>query len=350
MSSILSNTAILAAAGSRKTEHVVESALRVKQGRVLIATYTNENKRHIINRIEQKVGTVPANIVVTGWFTFLIGQCAKPYQRALTDKVFHIQGLNFKAQRNRFTKKTNVGRYFFDRNADMYRDGVADFVVELNRATDGAVIKRLERIYSHIFIDEMQDLVGYDLDVLDLLFASTIRVLLVGDPRQHMLATNCGSRHKKYRGKGQADWLAERKAICTCESRMESYRCNQGICDFADALFPEMPKTVSVEMHATGHDGIFTVTPEDVPAYCTQYDPVTVLRHDRTFDTLGLPSINIGVAKGRTFDRVIIFPTRPMLAYLRDKDPTKLKAPEKLYIAVTRARYSVTFVVPDAKE
>jgi DNA helicase-2/ATP-dependent DNA helicase PcrA len=56
--------------------------------------------------------------------------------------------------------------------------------------------------------------------------------------------------------------------------------------------------------------------------------------------------MNIGVAKGSTFDRVMIFPTKPMLRYLDDKDETKLKAPERLYVAVTRARFSVAFVVP----
>ena len=54
--------------------------------------------------------------------------------------------------------------------------------------------------------------------------------------------------------------------------------------------------------------------------------------------------MNIGVAKGSTFDRVLIFPTNPMRQFL-DEDPSKLKAPERLYVAVTRARHSVAFVV-----
>ena len=58
--------------------------------------------------------------------------------------------------------------------------------------------------------------------------------------------------------------------------------------------------------------------------------------------------MNIGVAKGGTHDRIIIFPTKPMLGYLEDGDASKLKSPEKLYVAVTRARFSVAFVVPDS--
>jgi hypothetical protein len=62
-----------------------------------------------------------------------------------------------------------------------------------------------------------------------------------------------------------------------------------------------------------------------------------------------LAAINIGVSKGSTYERVLIFPTKPMQKYLETGDATKLKAPERLYVAVTRARYSVAFVVPLAE-
>lgn len=55
---------------------------------------------------------------------------------------------------------------------------------------------------------------------------------------------------------------------------------------------------------------------------------------------------NIGVAKGSTYDRVLIFPTKPMLEYLKTNDLTKLPSRHRLYVAVTRARFSVTFVLP----
>lgn len=313
---------------------------------MLITTYTNENRRQIVSRIEKKIGAMPPNIVVMGWFSFLIAQCAKPYQRAITGQPLVVNGLNFKGKRNRFTRKADTNRYFLDRKGDLYRDGVSDFVTTLNEATNGAVIARLERLFRHIFIDEVQDFVGYDLEVLDLLMQSNIDLMLVGDPRQHTLATNIGPKNKKYRGAGLVDWFNERTTICAIESRSESYRCNQAICDFADAIYPTMAATTSVSVPATGHDGIFTVSPSQVEEYLETHGPVTILRHNRTTDTRGHPAMNIGVAKGDTFDRVMIFPTRPMLTYLKDGDPSKLRAPEKLYVAVTRARFSVAFVVP----
>ena len=273
------STAILAAAGSRKTEHIVESALAVNDGRVLITTYTNENQRHIVRRIEQKVGVMPRHITVMGWFTFLITQCAKPYQRTLTGRPLLISGLNFKGRRNKFAKKSSLS-YFLDSNDDLYRDGVSDFVVALDKETKGAVIGRLERIFTHIFVDEVQDLVGYDLDVLDLLLASRIKLMLVGDPRQHTFATNLCPRNKRYRGVGLAEWFAERSDLCHLEARNYSYRCNQAICEFADAIYPDLPRTKSIGVPATGHDGVFAVTRGDVSTYVVRHDPVTVLRYE----------------------------------------------------------------------
>jgi DNA helicase-2/ATP-dependent DNA helicase PcrA len=345
---MINNCAILAAAGSRKTECIVESALAVSDGRVLITTFTQENQRHIINRIEQKVGAIPDHITVMGWFTFLITQCAKPYQRALTGEPLLINGLNFKGRRNRFARKADK-RYFLDANSDMYRDGVSDFVVTLDEKAGGAVVDRLSRIFSHIFVDEVQDLVGYDLDVLDLLLRSGINLTLVGDPRQCTLETNIGSRNKKFRGAGLLDWFRKRSKLCTLEIRTQSYRCNQEICDFADAIYPSMPCTTSIDVAPTGHDGIFEIIRSDVARYLAEYHPVTILRNDKNADTEGQPAMNIGVAKGCTFDRVMIFPTKPMLKYLEDRDATKLKAPERLYVAVTRARFSVAFVVPNPR-
>jgi hypothetical protein len=112
-------------------------------------------------------------------------------------------------------------------------------------------------------------------------------------------------------------------------------------------MFPEFQRTVSIGVPQTNHDGIFPVAAKDVRGYIAQHGPVTVLRHDKNVDTAGLPAMNIGVAKGSTFDRVMIFPTEPMLKYLKDRDATKLKAPERLYVAVTRAKFSVAFVVPN---
>ncbi|MFJ7189700.1 UvrD-helicase domain-containing protein [Streptomyces bacillaris] len=207
------------------------------------------------------------------------------------------------------------------------------------------VVDRLSRMYDHIFIDEIQDMAGYDLELLDLLMNSPIAVTVVGDPRQATFATNNATKNKKYKGSGIVDWLAKRADLCQVENRVESYRCNQDICDFADDLYPDLARTVSKNTEATGHDGIFAIKRADVPAYAEQYTPA-VLRHNKNSDTCGLEAMNMGTSKGSTFDRVLIFPTAPMVKYYRTRDCTQAGDRAKLYVAVTRAKYSATFVLP----
>ncbi|MEU8010207.1 UvrD-helicase domain-containing protein [Micromonospora parva] len=338
------NRAVIAAAGSRKTQLIIEAALADPSQRVLITTYTQENLAQIRRRLVEVTGVIPAHITTITWFQFLIRQGAKPFQVCVTGKIDHIRSLNFNGQRPRFARRDKPHAYYLDRNGDMYRDGVSDFVCCADNASGGAVMRRLEAMYDHIYIDEFQDLVGYDLDFVDKLFGSSIGVTVVGDPRQHTLATNNGPRNKKYRGAGILDWLQRRQAVCTVEMRTESWRCHQLICDWSDRLYPDMPTTMSRNLVETGHDGIFKIAEDAVPAYVATYSP-QVLRDWVRTPTLGLSALNIGVSKGSTYDRVLIFPTKPMLTYLRTADLSGLKAPDRLYVAVTRARYSVAFVV-----
>ena len=58
------NKLIIAAAGSGKTTHLVDEALRQKAGRVLITTYTQANEAEIKKKIIEKNKCIPENITV----------------------------------------------------------------------------------------------------------------------------------------------------------------------------------------------------------------------------------------------------------------------------------------------
>lgn len=339
------NLAVIAAAGSRKTQQIVDSALADASKRVLVTTYTTENLGQVVRRLSSGVGTMPSHVSAMGWFSFLLNECARPYQSAVLGEVGLIRGLDFVGKRPMYTPKSQPRTFYMDRHYDMFRDVLSDFAVQANRATGGLVIDRLAAMYDHIYIDEVQDLAGPDLDLLDLLFKSPIGITVVGDPRQFTYSTNNSSKNKQYKGSAIVDWLAKQAKLCTIEKRVESYRCNQDICDFADGLYPELDPTVSKNTDVTGHDGIFEIKPEEVNDYVQQHSPV-VLRYDKRAKTLGLDAMNIGLSKGSTFDRVLIFPTKPMLRYLKTRDPAEAGGREKLYVAVTRAKHSVAFVVP----
>jgi hypothetical protein len=134
--------------------------------------------------------------------------------------------------------------------------------------------------------------------------------------------------------------------VCVLETRNISYRCNQAICDFADALYPDMPTTTSANCETVEPTGILMLKPDQLQTHIASHGAV-VLRHSITSDTYGYAGINFGASKGNTFEHVVIFPTEPIRAYLKNGNPSVLppSSRSKLYVAVTRAKHSVAFVV-----
>ena len=59
------NRLVIAAAGSGKTTYLVQEALKIKDQRVLITTYTESNEAEIRQKFFDVAGRVPANVVIT---------------------------------------------------------------------------------------------------------------------------------------------------------------------------------------------------------------------------------------------------------------------------------------------
>ncbi len=345
-----SNKVTIAAAGSGKTRGLIELALKRPERRTLIITYTNENLAQIKKQIEDRCGVIPCLIVVQTWYPFLLQHCVRPYQHSLYGKC-RISSIYFPtdqrafSEARRFLKRDEISTYYFVGDDQIVGDFVSDFVTVCNEASGGLIIDRLERVFDSIYIDEVQDLAGYDLEILKLLFASDLEIEVVGDNRQVIYQTNYSKKNKQYRDENIYEFFydLEKKGICELVYKTESYRCNQKICDFADKLYPYMPSTQSKDVACTDHDGVFFISEADIAGYIEQYSP-QVLRYQKSPKTAGLNAMNFGQAKGSTFDRVLIFPTGPIREYLQTGDLTKAGDISKFYVAVTRARYSVAFV------
>ena len=59
--------------------------------------------------------------------------------------------------------ENDIPQYYFNSAMQIYSDKLSKFVCKANSLSNGLIIDRLCRIYSHIYIDEIQDLAGYDL-------------------------------------------------------------------------------------------------------------------------------------------------------------------------------------------
>jgi len=179
-----------------------------------------------------------------------------------------------------------------------------------------------------------------------MLLESSIRVTLVGDPRQHIYTTNSSTKNKQYLGIGVVDLLQKwwQSGLCTIEHMNGTYRCNQGICEFANLLWPDMDAMEPLMSNAIDHTGVYLVAENAVEDYVRSFSP-QVLRYNQNAKSYGCEAMNFGIAKGLQFERVLIVPTGPIRKYLEVGDLKHLRtSKDKLHVAVTRARHSVAFV------
>lgn len=339
------NKIIISAAGSGKTTYIVRDAIARKNSKVAILTYTNNNLAEIRQAFYLECGCIPDNVKLYSWYQFILRECARPYQGAIYREK-RIESIFFPEKKIiGYAKKCDIARYYFAKESHLIADHASDFVIRCNTESGGLVIDRLSALFDHIYIDEVQDLAGYDFDLLECFLASKIAITLVGDTRQATYSTNRSAKNSKFKGNNAVGLFQkwEKEERCTIEDRAWSYRCPQMLCDLADALYPAMPKTKSLNEVVTGHDGIFLVPSSMVLEYVDEYQP-TILRYNRTETCLGLPAFNFGDSKGKTFGRVLIFPNGPLKQLIRTGDPKVITAPDKYYVAFTRAKHSLAFV------
>lgn len=352
----MKNRLLIASAGAGKTTYFVKKALICTE-KVLITTFTEENEKEIRRKfLELNNGIIPVNVTIQTWFSFLIEHGAKPYQGKLTNKkinglllVNEKSGLKYKRKFPVYYPEDDVDNHYFTKDYRIYSDKLSKFAVKCNEKTNGYVIERISGVFQNIFIDEVQDMAGYDLEFIKLLLNTNSTIQMAGDPRQVTYHTHFSSKNKKYvDGKIQDFILTECKEIdCLIDTvtLKGSWRNNQNICDFANSLFPEYPSCNSLQNATTPHDGIFLIREKDVEKYLKEYMP-TQLRYSRIKKVNPSYKVkNYGEAKGATHDRVLIYPTQKILDWIfKGKEFDNFELRCKFYVAVTRAKYSVGIV------
>lgn len=348
---VSTNRATVASAGSGKTTTLVKRALEQANTKIAFTTYTRENTEQIKRKFRKLNGGIPPHVDILPWYTLLLHEFVRPYQTAVYDKHRIVNIAPVEGQSTRYVPKKSTA-FYVRRDHCIYTDKMSQFALECNRRTSGLVVNRLEAIYDYVFIDEIQDMAGWDLDLIKLLLKSNIGVEMMGDVRQGTFATNHAVRGKKFRGSGIIKKLRawEAEGICQCEELSISYRCHQSICDVADDLYPDLPRTASqVEHVPTDHFGVFCISKMQVVEYLERFSPVS-LRFSKAsakklITQFDLTPVNFGVSKGSQFKRVLILPTKPIEEFLKTgKAPKSSKSVALLYVAITRAKYSVAFV------
>lgn len=345
-----------AAAGSGKTTHLARLAAAHTDGRVLFTTFTDENTDEIGRVFLREHRHVPGNVDIVPWYTFLLREGVKPYQGSVGLGDEGICGIKLINGASALRSRKGDLRHYALRQSDgslrVYSDKVAELALYIDEKVEGLVFDRISRLYSMVCIDEVQDMSGYDLEFIAAIIGKVKDVRLAGDLRQATYRTSNVTKNKQYRAKGFGRFLLDRHLDCSIDSETlrTCHRCSQEIVDLADALYPDFPATVSSAdtFPDEDHAGVFLVRESDAAAYNERYGAACLVHDKRTKVPSDVRAQNMGAVKGRTFDRVLLFPTSKMRDWLFNHDANLDQATRaKLYVAITRARLSVAVVIPD---
>lgn len=174
--------------------------------------------------------------------------------------------------------------------------------------------------------------------------------------------THHENKYAKYKdGKIKEFIVGECKKPVSCDidetSLNSSHRNNKPICDYSSKLYdastfkPIVPCNCrECRNYKVESQGLYLVRKDDVEHYLERFKPVQLRWNNQREVNPNYPVYNFGESKGKTFHRVIIYPTEDMEKWVY-KNSYKLtySARAKFYVAITRAKYSVA-IITDFKD
>lgn len=374
------NRLLIAAAGAGKTTTIVREAL-LKHGGVLIVTFTEVNRDEIIQKFIEEKGYIPTNVTILTWFSFLIQHGVKPYQGcyhpSFVDTKFSglilctsgkegKRPIRIKGGENWVYIKSEEEplQHYSSKDGRLYSDRLPKLVTRIGKNSHNRLYQRISALFPYIYVDEVQDLCGYDLDILKALFATNSEITLVGDPRQYVFSTHRELKHSKYSNGRIRDFIVDHcskgENQCSIDdlSLNFSHRNSLDICYLSSLLYkgdyPEVQPCSCLECQSLRMNGeIKAISYTEAAKILLKEPQIVQLRYDKRTSILSSQhrTINMGLSKGLTFDSVMIYPTKEMKAWLKDRfSSLKAITKAKLYIAITRARKDVYFVFKNNEE
>ena len=343
------NRLILSCAGSGKTSYIVESVLALpKNEKALITTFTDSNCLEIRKKFVLRNKCIPSGVDIIPWFSFLIRDIIKPYQTDLIkgriEGTIMVNGFS-----NTWMGEDSEEYYLKDNK--IYTDKIAALGIKMLRSNANLIISRLTNIYKHIYINEFQDLAGYDLEIVNLLLKSKSEILMVGDPRQKTYSTHNTKKHRIFRDRNYNFFQNSEYLKIDKDSLKDSYRCPEETIVYASRIFPNLPSSHS-KSNKERANCLLIVRPNDVLIFSKKYRNTICLTYNiKTKIPYGLKRMNLGLSKGLTFENVLLYPTSDMKAAIVSNDFSLIESNSskcKLYVGLTRAK-GITGIVIDNK-
>ena len=216
----------------------------------------------------------------------------------------------------------------------------------------------MNEIYHSIFIDELQDYAGWDLELFKTLFESSINIYCVGDNKQATFRTNNSIKNKQYRDDKIIGYfkLLEKKGNCNVEYSNITRRFNQEICDYINLIHEDQSNPVipdSCLNEIVDNTGVYIIDEKFMDTYCECFKPI-ILRYNITVNIpfeYNSQVLNYGASKGCTFDRIAIIPPATVIPFITSLNKIiSNQTRSKFYVACTRAKHSIVFVMKNAIE
>jgi len=328
---------VFAVAGSGKTSSIID---RVNNdSRCLIITYTDNNTRHLKNRIIQKIGHLPEGVRVYSYFTFLYSFCYRP----LCGYENKTKGISFNAipQYAQRTRK-NTLEHYFDKSDRLFFSRIAKLLIEFDIVSE--VIQRIEQFFDLVCIDEVQDFAANDFNFICKLANTNVEMQLVGDFYQHTFDTSRdGNTQKNLHAcfDKYCTQLANAGFRVDLESLSHSYRCSPSVCSFIkDSL------AIEIQSHREDEVEVSLVTDDQEIQHLYLNDSIVKLFYQKSSAYSGNTE-NWGNTKGLDHyqDVCVVLNPKTLKAFeskqLSQLPPT---TKNKLYVACTRAKGKLYFV------
>jgi DNA helicase-2/ATP-dependent DNA helicase PcrA len=329
---------VFAVAGSGKTSSIIDSL--ENDSRCLIVTYTDNNTRHVKNRVIERFGEIPGGIRIYSYFTFLYSFCFRP----ICGYELKTKGINFNFPLPQYSQrsKKDTREHYIDKNGRLYSNRIAKLLIEFNAVPD--VIQRIEKFYDAVCFDEVQDFAANDFNLICSLAKSNVDIRLVGDFYQHTFDTSRDGNTQKSLHECFDKYCAKlNKAGFEVDltSLSNSYRCSPSVCDFVS-------ENIGIKILSHREDEVVVEYVDNVDEIDSIFnnDSVVKLFYQKS-DSYAGNTANWGNTKGLDHFRdvcVVLNPKTLKAFYASSLDKLNPTTKNKLYVACTRAKGSLYFV------
>lgn len=182
---------VLALAGSGKTYYIAHDF--EKRNRVYMISFTNRNVENIRNEVRKRFnGTIPKNVMITTFDTFVYNQMLKPIEKLLEPRGIVLHGVEVGQKpvtdtRDRRYKSLDQCEHYITKNK-IYVDRMSKLAIKQSDVVKTILLERLRRYCDTIYFDEFQDYNGNDFKLIEwILNKFQGNVVAVGDIYQSLV-------------------------------------------------------------------------------------------------------------------------------------------------------------------